>query len=136
MFFEIQTSVRSPPPQPISSNWKFFRGFNGLFIFDDDDDGDWRSCSRMNGIRSWFNECNAAYSPVSFHHEDDNLRKRLSSSGSTELCIDNEREDNGINLGEKIEKKIKFQQKNIYLNRGINLRRWRDEIDIFGVKYI
>lgn len=94
--FEIQTSVKSPPPQPISSNWKPCKGLRELFIFDDDDD--WRICSRINGIRSWFNECNGAYSPVSFHHEDDNWRKRLSSSGSTELCVDTWRDDNAISL--------------------------------------
>jgi len=93
--------VRIPPPQPISSNWKPFKGLRGLFIFDDD----WRSCSRMNGIRSWLSECNAAYCPVSFHHKGDDWRKRLISSRSTELCIDNWRDDKVINL-ENNRKKI------------------------------
>jgi hypothetical protein len=89
-----QTSVRIPPPQPISSNWKPFKGLEVLLIVADD----WRSCSRINGIRSWLSECNGAYSPVSFHHDDDNWRKWLISLESTELCVDSWREDNGINL--------------------------------------
>jgi len=64
------------------------------FIFDDV----WRSWSRINGIRSWLSECNGAYSPVSFHHDDDNRRKWSISLESTELCVDSWREDDGINL--------------------------------------
>lgn len=94
-FIFLQTSVRIPPPQPISSNWKPFRGFIRSWVFDDD----WRSCSRMNGIRSWLSECNAAYSPVSFHHADDNWRKRSISPGSTELRADNWRDMIEIGLG-------------------------------------
>ncbi len=115
MIIHQQTSVRIPPPQPISSNWKPFNGLRESFGFDDD----WRSCSRINGIRSWLRECNAAYSPVSFHHEDDNWRKRLISVGSTELCVDNEREDNATDL-EKWSKKM--------IHKNLQIKIWT-EID-------
>ena len=88
-----QTSVRIPPPQPTSSNWKPFNGLRMVVV-----GKVWRSCSRMKGMRSWLRECNAANSPVSFHQTDESWRKRLISPGSTELCPDNCREANVIGL--------------------------------------
>lgn len=75
-------SARIPPPQPMSINRKPVNGLIrllGVIVVG----ADWRSCSRTNGTRSWFNECNAAYLPVSFHQADESWRNRLTSSGST-----------------------------------------------------